>query len=115
MRELGEVSDGLVVVCAFGVRNVLPYCIKPKDVPWSMSVLNKFADNPKAKIHWALRVLRDHGHVLGKIYKTASATLYEIDGEQISVQQVYSRVTGFPEWNDRLGTGTARIPPVKSD
>lgn len=77
-----------------------------------MAKLDKHADNPKTKIDWALKVLRDHGAQLGSLYARGMEKLYEIDGKKLTSQEIYKLVNAFPEWNDRLGIGTARIPRV---
>ena len=76
------------------------------------SKLDKLADNSKTKIDWALRELREHGAVLGNPYVKGGERLFEVDGKKLTAQDVYKSVSAFPEWNDRLGVGTARIPRV---
>lgn len=66
-------------------------------------------NNPTQKIHWALRLLWNRGH---RIKHSSSENAYEIDGKTMRVQEIYALVTKFPEWNDRLGLGTARLPKV---
>ena len=71
-------------------------------------------DNPTQKIHWALRLLREKGFVIGDEIEGEGATLqYQINGRMLSVQEIYSQVTRYAEWNDRLGLGTARLPKIR--
>lgn len=75
-----------------------------------LSVLIK---NPTQKIHWALLVLGANGYTLGNlVYCNPSPPRYEINGQVLTVQEVYHLATKFPEWNDRLGIGTVKLPRV---
>jgi hypothetical protein len=78
------------------------------------SVLDKAADSPKTKVDWALKVLRENGFVLGALYTLGHERLYEVNGKKLKPQDIYQLVNGYPEWNDRLGIGTARIPKVSN-
>lgn len=77
--------------------------------------LAKLTKYPKQKIHWALRVLENRGHLLGNLISDApQPQKYEIDGNLLTIQDVYKIVSKYPEWNDRLGIGTATLLPVSS-
>ena len=74
-----------------------------------------FAKAPKReKWHWALKLLMDKGHALGAYDPTVTPAAYEVDGKQLSIQQLYKLAARYPEWNDRLGLGTAAIPRVSA-
>jgi hypothetical protein len=75
-----------------------------------MLELAKLTRRPSKKIHWALFVLAQRQHQLGNLVRNGAQELFEIDGHAISVQEVYRLVSKYPEWNDRLGIGTARLP-----
>ncbi len=71
--------------------------------------------NPTQKIHWALRLLSEKGHSMGtRIEGEGGRTRYEIGSRMLTVQEIYALVTNYPEWNDRLGLGTARLPKVRT-
>jgi len=79
----------------------------------SETILNKLT-NPTTKIEWALRLLQDKGHRIGSKTEGEGAALkFQVDGEMKSVPEIYATVTKLPEWNDRLGLGTARIRKIK--
>lgn len=85
-----------------------------KKTPKSVD-LNMLTRQPKEKIHWALKLLESKGHKLGSsLQATDGSAVYEIDNTKLSIQLVYKLAAKYPEWNDRLGLGTAKIPRVAS-
>ncbi len=77
--------------------------------------LSSLTKSPTQKIHWALRVLSDNGHALGHLVRGATPPpKFEIDGKLLAIQEVYRMVSKYPEWNDRLGIGTATLPRVSN-
>jgi hypothetical protein len=67
--------------------------------------------NPKQKIDWALKLLHEKGFKIEEAKPDPHGQpRYAINGEVVTIPQIYQRVTAYPEWNDRLGLGTARLP-----
>jgi hypothetical protein len=76
--------------------------------------LTLLARSPKEKIHWAVKLLLSKGHKLGSLTMTNEGPRFEIDDRLMAPPEVYRLVGQYPEWNDRLGLGTAKIPPVSN-
>jgi hypothetical protein len=69
--------------------------------------------NPKQKIDWALKLLYDKGFKIEEAQPDARGQpRFAINGEVLMIAQIYQLVTKYPEWNDRLGLGTARLRRV---
>jgi hypothetical protein len=70
---------------------------------------------PKQKIDWALKLLHDKGRRIREASPEATGQpRFEVDGHVLTVGEIYRLVSTLPEWNDRLGLGTARLSPVKN-
>ena len=69
---------------------------------------------PSQKIDWALKLLQDKGRRIGEKTEGDGASVrFEIDGKMTSIPEVYRAASKFPDWNDRLGLGTATLRRVK--
>jgi hypothetical protein len=70
---------------------------------------------PKQKIDWALKLLHDKGSRIKEASPdTSGQPRFDVDGRVLNVGEIYRLVSALPEWNDRLGLGTARLRPVKN-
>lgn len=70
--------------------------------------------NPTQKIEWALKLLRDKGHRIGeKVQGEGAHMTFEINGQTKTIPEIYATVSKLPEWNDRLGLGTATLRRAK--
>jgi len=68
---------------------------------------------PKQKIDWALKLLHEKGYKIEQAPPDPNGQpRFAVNGEVLTIAKIYQRATTFPEWNDRLGLGTARLRRV---
>lgn len=70
---------------------------------------------PKQKSDWALKLLHEKGCQIEELPPDSNGQpRFKVEGQPLTIAEIYQRVSKFPEWNDRLGLGTARLRRVKS-